>query len=52
MNNKVWVVEAGWDYDGSEIIGVFSNYEKAIEAEKVVREKKQDTIGRIVSNMM
>ena len=32
--NELWILEFGYDYEGTEIKGVFSSEEKALEAKK------------------
>jgi hypothetical protein len=36
---RVFIVQAGWDYEGSRVIGVYASRERAEEAKKVEKAK-------------
>lgn len=43
--SKVWLVTAGWDYDGEEVIGVWSTEEAAEEhCLRALREEAYDFV--------
>lgn len=42
---RVYVVQGGWDYEGSAILGVFSSKEEAEKIAQLARDKKVDPYG-------
>lgn len=44
--NTVWILKAGFDYDGYDIVGVFTTYEGAVNAEKLLYTPKGRKIKR------
>ncbi len=39
MNDCVYILSGGWDYEGYSVIGVFTTKDKALDAKEVINKK-------------